>query len=90
MPFGLLAIVIAPWRIISIFRIIMSQIERVPAMETAKIIPSKRKELPKLLFTVLKLDLPCALMTVILSITLYRLPNVAKIYYKLISMFRIR
>lgn len=41
---GIIILTVAPWRIISIFKIFQSQLERIPGYDKSTAIVSKRKE----------------------------------------------
>lgn len=79
-PFAVLAVVIAPWRIVTLYQILKAQTERVPSRDNFKTIYSRREEVLTLFFTVLTTDVPCALITLALVLTVYRIPNVLRIY----------
>lgn len=80
LPFGILSVLLAPWRIITIYGIVKSQTERVPGWENYRKIHSKRGELVDLFMKVLTYDLLCEIMTLGLILTLYKIPTVLKIY----------
>ena len=79
-PFGIFSLVLAPWRIITIYGILKSQAQRAPTSNDYNEIPSKRYELYELFVQVLTLDYPCAFMTLVLILTMYKIPKVFRIY----------
>ena len=85
-PFGILSVSLAPWRVITIYGILKSQIQRAPSSDDFKEIPSKRHELFELFVQVLTFDYPCAFMTLLLIFTMYKIPNVFRIYRSFLKL----
>ena len=80
LPFAILSIFLAPWRVITLYGIIRNQTQRVPSWENYKEIRSKKHEFYALFVRVLTFDISCAFMTLGLVLTVYKIRRVFKIY----------
>ena len=85
LPFGVAAIAIAPWRVITVFDILRSQVDRVPAIDKPTKITSRRLEVVNLLGQVLVKDVPCLLITLLLVVFVWRLPRTVQLYCRFLK-----
>ena len=90
-PFGIIAIVLAPWRITTVFSILASQVDRIPTHEDgAKNMKyhSRREELVMLVWTVLTVDLPYFVLMILSCLTLYGAPLMIRAVFRYIWHFK--
>ena len=77
-PFGLIILVIAPWRIFTVCSIIFSQVDRIPTHDVNSKgvgIPSRRDELLSLWVEFVKVDIPGLFKVIIMIVTIYKIPT---------------
>ena len=77
-PFGLIILVIAPWRVFTVCSIIFSQVDRIPThdVNAKKVgIPSRREELLSLWLEFLRVDIPGLFKVIIMIVTIYKIPT---------------
>ena len=77
-PFGLVILVIAPWRVFTVCSIIFSQVDRIPThdVNAKKVgIPSRREELLSLWLEFLRVDIPGLFKVIIMIVTIYKIPT---------------
>ena len=80
-PVAALLLVLGPWRILHLFTIFFSQVNRIPTNAQRKYrIASRRLEIFNILFTVITYDYPCLLLTIILIASIYKIFAVLRIY----------
>jgi len=82
LPFGLLLIIIAPWRIFEAYSIYRSQIDRIPTYYNEKrVIPSRRRDIFDQLGSVFTVDFIGLLELIILVFSIYKIPAVCLIIF---------
>jgi len=89
-PFALIIILIAPWRIVTIVSIYWSQTDRIPTqdIEAKKLkLSSRRHEILKLFVVILRHDFICLLRAIFITLTIYRLPSLLKILYTYLTQY---
>ena len=88
LPFGLLVICMAPWRIFSLYEIYISQIDRIPTFDNQKRrkgLPSRRRDIFSQIVSVFRVDYPGLLEMTLLVLSLYKIPAVFMIF---VNFFR--